>query len=320
MSTPPAPDNAFSVSVVIPSRNAACWLERALDSVSKQSVLATEVILIDDGSTDGTPEVARNHPLKITINQVNLSNAAAARNIGIEQASGKWIAFLDADDEWYPHHLERVALADRAGDIGYLNVFDRIYADSDAIHAVPQPANWPMHLTHGLTGDYFVHAYLRAKWFPGMSGLAMQKELLKHIGGLDPKQLRRHDIEVWLRALSHGGKWTFDDTPGNKYRADTPGAISRNLASRELYLLHAVLSVANLYQEDEINSLVKQCSRRALATALTDGGTSDIRKAYEEAIPYASTLDRYMFLFFKRVPQLFRALNLLRRQIVKLGN
>ena len=97
----------LSVSVVIPTHDRRDLLPRALASVRAQSVAPREVIVVDDGSTDGTTEmVLRDFP-EVTLLKQQQCGVSVARNRGIEHCSGEWIAFLDSDDEWYPHKLER---------------------------------------------------------------------------------------------------------------------------------------------------------------------------------------------------------------------
>jgi len=95
----------FFISIIIPTFNRSEYLKRALDSVYKQTVFDYEVIVIDDGSTDETAEMIRiNYP---DVNYVYQKNAgvSSARNKGLEQAKGDWLAFLDSDDEWMPEKL-----------------------------------------------------------------------------------------------------------------------------------------------------------------------------------------------------------------------
>jgi glycosyltransferase involved in cell wall biosynthesis len=93
----------MKVSAVIPAFNRRRYIARAIDSVMHQTVPVDEVLVIDDGSTDGTAETVRSRygdAVKV-IRQPN-SGAARARCRGIEEARGEWIAFLDSDDEWTP--------------------------------------------------------------------------------------------------------------------------------------------------------------------------------------------------------------------------
>jgi len=96
-----------SISVVIPTFNRALLLSRALRSVVTQTLPADEIIVVDDGSSDGTLQIlAEAYPSITKIRQANCG-VSAARNRGIEAASGEWIAFLDSDDEWLPDKLMR---------------------------------------------------------------------------------------------------------------------------------------------------------------------------------------------------------------------
>jgi glycosyltransferase involved in cell wall biosynthesis len=98
-----------TVAVVIPTFNRADLLARALDSVARQTQPATEIIVVDDGSTDDTAERLRapDYAHIRVISHGERRGAAAARNSGIRAARGEFIAFLDSDDEWTPDKLAR---------------------------------------------------------------------------------------------------------------------------------------------------------------------------------------------------------------------
>jgi glycosyltransferase involved in cell wall biosynthesis len=101
-----------SLSVVVPLYNKARYIRRALDSIANQTFGDFEVIVVNDGSTDGGEKVAASYPddrFRV-ITQEN-QGPGAARNAGIAQAKGELIAFLDADDEWLPHHLKTAVSA-----------------------------------------------------------------------------------------------------------------------------------------------------------------------------------------------------------------
>lgn len=99
------------IAVVIPAFNAGTCLQRSLDSVQVQTLPPVEVIVVDDGSTDDTPEIARAHPLRPRLIQIRNSGVATARNIGMETATADYIALLDADDEFMPGHLAALSAA-----------------------------------------------------------------------------------------------------------------------------------------------------------------------------------------------------------------
>ena len=105
-------DNSIlNVSVIIPTYNRKNLLKRALHSASSQTLVPQEIIVVDDGSSDGTKDwVLERFPCVRYISQDN-SGVSSARNRGIREAKGSWIAFLDSDDEWMPDKLEKQEIA-----------------------------------------------------------------------------------------------------------------------------------------------------------------------------------------------------------------
>ena len=97
----------MDISVIIPTYNRRNTLPRAVESVLNQIYKPIEIIVVDDGSTDGTKEMfSEMYPLVRYIYQAN-SGVSSARNTGINSARGDWIALLDSDDEWLPDKLDR---------------------------------------------------------------------------------------------------------------------------------------------------------------------------------------------------------------------
>jgi len=107
------------VSVIIPTYNSAKYIEEALESVFKQTLQDFEIIVVDDGSTDGTGEILKDYSDRIKYIFQKNSGPASARNKGIKIARGEYIAFLDADDLWMPTKLEKqVAMFDKNKNLG----------------------------------------------------------------------------------------------------------------------------------------------------------------------------------------------------------
>lgn len=92
-------------SVIIPAHNSEATLARAIDSVLSQSYPAQEIIVVDDGSTDGTSEVAARYGERLRYMHQDNAGVSSARNQGAQAAYGDWLAFLDADDWYYPDRL-----------------------------------------------------------------------------------------------------------------------------------------------------------------------------------------------------------------------
>jgi len=108
-----------TVSVVIPTFNSAKLLPEALESVLKQSYSQIEIIVVDDGSSDETKTVLEPFKEKIRYFYIDHKGAAHARNVGMQAATGKYIAFLDSDDFYYPYKLEtQVAFIEKHPDVG----------------------------------------------------------------------------------------------------------------------------------------------------------------------------------------------------------
>ena len=98
----------MKISVIIPTYNRKKYIKRAIDSVIHQSYKPFEIIVIDDGSTDGTYELIKQSysSSQISLKKQKNNGVSSARNKGIKLANGDWIAFLDSDDEWFKNKLE----------------------------------------------------------------------------------------------------------------------------------------------------------------------------------------------------------------------
>ena len=97
----------MKISVVIPTYNRRNLLKRAIDSVRKQTLNPFEIIVVDDGSIDGTQAWLEDEFPFVKCIYQNNSGVSRARNNGIRSAQGSWIALLDSDDEWLPDKLEQ---------------------------------------------------------------------------------------------------------------------------------------------------------------------------------------------------------------------
>jgi hypothetical protein len=179
-----------TVSVVIPAYNAQATLGETLDSVRRQSWRALEIVVVDDGSTDGTGEVARAHAAeddRVRLLRVVNSGVAAARNAGIAASRGAFVAPVDADDLWHPEKIARqMAVMQRDGGIGYVyTFFRRIDPQGDVL-----PSGGEGTLIEGA-------AYLRSLLYNFVgngSSLLIRRAALDEAGGYDP-DLRRRGVQ-----------------------------------------------------------------------------------------------------------------------------
>ena len=128
MSSPPhSRSQAPRVSVIIPTYNRADRLSQAIDSVLGQTCRSVEIIVVDDGSTDATPNVIAQYGERVRSVRTRHGGVAHARNIGVAHARGTYLAFLDSDDLLYPYMLElHTGVLDSVPDIGM------VYAEMSA--------------------------------------------------------------------------------------------------------------------------------------------------------------------------------------------
>jgi len=199
------------VSVVIPLYNKEPYIARALNSILQQTLQDFEVIIVDDGSTDKGAEVVRefNDPRIRLIQQEN-HGLSRARNRGIEETGGELIAFLDADDEWMPEHLEvLLRLQEKYPEAGaYTTAYQKIQPQSGI--KKPNFYSIPEEPWEGLLPSYFKSA---AFGDPPISAstVGISKDILIKFGGFNAEALFCEDMDLWGRiALKYPIAFSWD--------------------------------------------------------------------------------------------------------------
>ncbi|MBM4273386.1 MAG: glycosyltransferase family 2 protein [Deltaproteobacteria bacterium] len=196
-----------SISIIIPLYNKALFIERAIASVLRQTVEKFEAVVVDDGSTDGSGEVAENikDPRLRIIRQENRGEGAA-RNRGIAAAQGDLIAFLDADDAWEPGFLAEIRhLREKFPQAG---AFATAYAiiSPQGKKEIPVFHTLPPDMKAGLIQDYFRQAYEIPVC---ASSAAVPKKVLEEIGGFPVGVPAGADLVTWLKiALRYRIAWS----------------------------------------------------------------------------------------------------------------
>ena len=188
------------ISVIMPCYNAAPYVEQAVASALGQSHGNVELIVVDDGSTDGSDTLlaglAQAHPERLHLLYTSRAGPYPTRNAGLQRARGEFVAFLDADDWWQPDTLEKLlaALSAHAADIAYCgwqNVGDGIegepyippaYEEEDPVAHFLRACPWP------------IHAAL------------VRRELVQRLGGFSERRFASMDYDLWLRALGAGAR------------------------------------------------------------------------------------------------------------------
>ncbi len=258
----------YSISAVIPTYNSRELVTDAIDSALAQTYPVAEIIVIDDGSEDGTgEELARRYGNRIRYYRQANGGPSAARNAGIARSTGDWVAFLDADDSWMPDKLEAQVEALRAEPAAVMAVAGCLKVSPEgriiSENKLPQPLD-----------NKTIRMELRKRTLFPMNGLVVRRDMLEKCRGFDTALRCGEDRDLWIRlvvlgpvavvhrplarqlthqeSLSSNPEWTLrDGLIVNRRAQDVLGGSRRNALARGLELRRVnarlYLSVAWLY-------------------------------------------------------------------------
>jgi glycosyltransferase involved in cell wall biosynthesis len=285
-----------------------------LQSVAQQTLPAHEIVVIDDNSTDDSLAQIEKSGVPVKLLRTSFRNAAAARNAGIEVATGDWLALLDADDVWYSNHLARAAkLLSHTSDEAFISNHDWIGLDEQPI---PMPEEFRCKLPAPaleLTVEDFFDISKEGFHF-GHSTVLYQRDRVLEVGMFDVSQRRRHDIDLWLRVIADR-TWTYDTVKSVGYREGTPGSISKDEAECDYYHLRALAKNLPLIDCPSARQYLARQARRAMGIAFVGGTPEHYSLIRETSWPYLSPLIRLSYRIGSLCPLLLRAIMRLRRQI-----
>ena len=182
-------------SVIIPVYNGAAYISAAVRSVLAQTEHDLELLVVDDGSTDGTRELVRgfDDPRLRLLTQDN-AGPSAARNLGIRESRGEWVGFLDADDVWRPDklaaHLRRASEMPAAG-LTYSSVV-----------VVDEVGTLVEVLKAELEGEVLEPLLFGNIVWGGGSSAMLRRDVFDRVGGFDPTIKYGEDWEMWLRVAA----------------------------------------------------------------------------------------------------------------------
>lgn len=217
------------ITAVIPAYNSEKFIEGALTSVLAQSLLPEEILVVDDGSTDRTQTVVegfitRRREQRPVIKYIRQANGgpSAARNTGIKQAAGEYVAFLDSDDRWMPERLARqMEIFNRAGDVGLVCSGRYRIEDNGArdAHCIGET----------LTSDSYRDLWTQGNYIVTSSVLARKSVLMQ--AGLfdeDRRAIGSEDMDLWLR-VAELCRMEYVDEPLVEYRVRSDGLNRSNI-------------------------------------------------------------------------------------------
>ena len=190
----PKNENKYKISVVIPTLNRINTLQRALDSVINQTYKPAEIIVVDNGSSDGTLKFLREQYPKITILTENKIGVSSARNKGIKKSINQWIALLDSDDAWHPRKLEiQTSMLDSA-----LKEYNLIHTDEVWFRNNKHINQMKKHKKQG--GYIFERCLSLCCISP--SSVLFKKNILDKVGLFDESLPVCEDYDMWLKICS----------------------------------------------------------------------------------------------------------------------
>ena len=258
-------------SVIVPLYNKEREVGEALRSVLAQTLAPAEIIVVDDGSTDGSAAVvealAAQHPAIRLIRQAN-AGVCAARNRAAAAAAGDYLALLDADDCWRPRFLEEIAalIAEFPGCGLYCTAFDIRSHEGDV------PADCPAE--RGIVGDFFRDSAHRYIAIPSAS--CIPRAVLEEIGGFPDGMKLGEDLYVWIRIAR---RWRVCFSPERLCRYSR---VASNRSSAIYTPERTVYSFEALYDPAAPEAEREFIARAALGKALVlsaKGGTEEAARA-----------------------------------------
>lgn len=270
------------ISAVIPAFNAEQYIGRAIDSALAQSRPVDEIIVVDDGSTDGTAAVIAHYGDKVRYFYQDNAGASVARNTGIEAAQGDWIAFLDGDDEWLPGkiRLQTELLAQCPDLVWTTGNYIKCLCEENRAGAHTTPAQ----CMRFLKGKQYYNSYFEAfqlyQW-GHTDCMLIRRDVLEECGLFRAGQLKANDIDMWLRIAYRYPKIGFSAEPLAIYHLSVADSIIKKYRTADIYtdFIERHLSIA---EREGMLQLFRPAAgfmmRRWIRGMLFEARKSEIRK------------------------------------------
>lgn len=237
------------VSVIIPTFNYGRYISESIESVLAQTVRPREIIVVDDGSTDDTEAIVKRYRGKVIYLKQKNSGVSAARNEGVRNSTGNMIAFLDADDKWFPEKLEKqLSKFQQDPEVGLVHCGKVEFCDQTGISGEVDLAG----------GEGWI-AESMLLWKSGIvapgSSVVFKREVFEHVGGYDPRLKNGEDWEFCLR-VAREYPVAFVPEPLVEYRIHGSNA-HLNIGEMERSTLIAWEKVFRI-RDDQIQDLKRQ--------------------------------------------------------------
>lgn len=263
-----------SISVVVPLYNKEAEVERALTSILEQSLAVGEIIVVNDGSTDRSEAVVQDIIKRYPESNIKLINqenrgVSAARNRGIEEACGEYVALLDADDWWLSNYIAEVCrLMEYYPDCdAYSTAFDIVNGNSHTRAFVPTTEGYISPANEALMGRYPI--------IP--SSATLRRSTVQRCGGFPDGMRIGEDQWLWVSMIQQGAQFAYSPMSLVRY--------SRSASNRSASIYRSEQtqhSIALLYDPKQDEVLNEYIARIGIGKAITQsvrGGTEDAKKA-----------------------------------------
>jgi Glycosyl transferase family 2 len=269
------------VSVIMPAYNAAAFVEAAIDSVLAQTLADFELIVVDDGSSDGTADIAAaaaaRDPRVVFVRQAN-GGVSKARNAALRLSSGRFIALLDSDDIWEPEFLRmQLAVLDRRPDASLVSTNALMLGGPrDGQPVQPYPDTRPEPTLDQIIGDETASFIM----------CVFRRAVYEAIGGFDESKTTNEDYDYWIRATHAGFRFCRNDVPLARYRwrADSLSANETRMLRGILVVLkeHRALRVRGAEQTAVLEAQIQRFETELVAsqarTALETGDYGSVAR------------------------------------------
>lgn len=281
-------------SVILPTFNRLSMLQDAIASVQQQSFADYELIVVDDGSTDGTQDCLMSLPRPIRAIATTHGGPGAARNAALAEATGTWIAFLDSDDAWFPWTLATYHSA--------------IQSNPQAVFLTGTATNWDSrHATKDAAPSYTAFPHLLCAThgdMPPVSGtpsICIRADVLRRVGGFAAQNINAEDVDLWLR-LGYASQFVQIHEPAvfaqRKHTHNVTDDLRAGIAGAH-YLIRQERSGA--YPGGSEYAIARQRiiaanARSVILHALRFGNTRDAWSLFRQTFDWQVKLHRWRFL------------------------
>jgi glycosyltransferase involved in cell wall biosynthesis len=256
----PSPGSSPLVSVILPTYNRHHLVGRGIGSVLEQTYPNVELIVVDDGSTDGTGDWVREQFPAVRYAWQPNGGDASARNRGLELATGQLVAFQDDDDQWHPAKLARqVALLAGRPEVGLVCTSNRTVDQTGQVVRRRWKTLHEGRVTEPLFQSVFVYT----------ASVVMRRSVVEQVGRFDTSLPLASDYEFFLRASLATEFAAIDEPLVTRQR--WPGSLTKTRALQGA--LAKLRALARLYDRPEVRALVRpKIARRRLARLAFDAG------------------------------------------------